>query len=1235
MKYKYIILFLAIFIITFSWANLKNISEPKEYVVDIDAFEEILHKKENFLQKVIDSLREDIIQNKYELANDNKNIFPKKDISYLSKQGLCILIYHNDTLKYWSNNSFKMNSFYDLKLENSRLINFKNSWSLIQNSFFQQFKIVGLIKIKDSYSYQNNLVVNNFAKDFDAHPSIKISAVPLSYSYPIKDKNQEYVFYLIPSNSKTENPDTFAINILYLTSLIFFFLFIVALISLWDNSNKSLYIIATILLISTLRFFMIYFKFPNNLYNLEIFDPSLYAKSFLFGSLGDLLINTFIFVIIPYAFIIILKNNLNKILTFNTHKYIKFLLLNIFITLIFLTAIYLNNLGYSLITDSNIYFEIYNVLSANIYSFIGISILTLFLGIFVYLATQLIFLLTDIYNTTSFFTAILFNTLIYATLYYVFNLGIYYNYLLTPLIIFAILFIHRKKHRFKYYSYIFSVLTASMYIVIFVMFTLSNKYKEETKLLINQLTNEHDILAELLLSEMETNLKNDETIIAYLQTPYQERVTEKLENYLQKAYFSGYWNKYYINILVFSNAKEMKSGYSLQDADNLYLNSLDSEAEQLENLNYYFLANNDGSISYIVKEYFESETNQDSVLLLLNLQSKILPKELGYPELLIDETLQTSNFQNYSYAKYKDNKLISKSGDYSYKLSYYNDSILNMPEEYIFLTEEDYIHLFYKTDNQNFIILTKARTKPLDFVIFYAYLFLFFSAILLIFSITKNFNIRNYKFYFNFKNKLLTSMISILLLSFILIGPITVYFNIIKFKSKQNQSIIEKIHSIAVQLEQQLLNYENTFYIYKDYQSNELDYSLKNISEVFFSDINIYNIYGELIATSRSELYTKDLIGTKINPTAFFMLVVNNEPEIIIKEKIANMEFSSAYFPLKNRYNKEVAYINIPFFINPDLMQQEIYNLLVTIINLYVILFILAIVITIFLAEKVVAPLRLIQQKFQKLELGKRHEIIDYKGNDEIGELIYEYNMMVKKLETNINLLAKSERENAWREMAKQVAHEIKNPLTPMKLKIQFLLKAWQNNDTNFDEKIQNFATTLIEQIDTLSRIATEFSSFAKIPTPNEELFDIVAKIETIVQLYENTENSDININTNNNKTVLILADKEQISRVFINLIKNAIQAIPDGVHGKVKVDLKTNYKNVIIKIEDNGTGISEEMKNKLFQPSFTTKRSGMGLGLAISKNIVNNANGEIWFESEEGKGSTFFVEFPIAHNNN
>jgi nitrogen fixation/metabolism regulation signal transduction histidine kinase len=263
------------------------------------------------------------------------------------------------------------------------------------------------------------------------------------------------------------------------------------------------------------------------------------------------------------------------------------------------------------------------------------------------------------------------------------------------------------------------------------------------------------------------------------------------------------------------------------------------------------------------------------------------------------------------------------------------------------------------------------------------------------------------------------------------------------------------------------------------------------------------------------------------------------------------------------------------------------------------------------------------------MELGKYNEPIDYDRNDEIGSLVKEYNKKVDELAVSAELLARSERESAWREMAKQIAHEIKNPLTPMKLNIQYLQHTKSKNK-EYNEFLERVTSTLIEQIDNLSNIATEFSNFAKMPIAQNQVFVLADQLKKVIDLYETDDRANLEFHPGNFKNIRVNADREQLSRAIINLIKNGLQAIPEDRIGTISISLGRRDKMAVVAVSDNGTGIPEELRSKMFSPSFTTKTSGMGLGLSIVKNIVENFSGKIWFEPNEDQGTTFFFEIPI-----
>jgi len=239
---------------------------------------------------------------------------------------------------------------------------------------------------------------------------------------------------------------------------------------------------------------------------------------------------------------------------------------------------------------------------------------------------------------------------------------------------------------------------------------------------------------------------------------------------------------------------------------------------------------------------------------------------------------------------------------------------------------------------------------------------------------------------------------------------------------------------------------------------------------------------------------------------------------------------------------------------------------------------------------------------------------------------------MIDELDESAKKLARSEREMAWREMARQIAHEIKNPLTPMKLNVQQLLKWWKDEVPDFNNRLETFTGNQIEYIDNLSSIATAFSNFARLPGAEPTEVDVLGQLKQSIELFSQTEGITIMLDSGNLSKVVMMADKEHLNGIFSNLIKNAIQAIPIGKFGVIRITLSASFDKVLLVFKDNGVGIPEELKSKLFTPNFTTKSSGMGLGLSIVKRYVETAGGTIWFESSSNRGTAFYIELPLLY---
>jgi signal transduction histidine kinase len=327
-------------------------------------------------------------------------------------------------------------------------------------------------------------------------------------------------------------------------------------------------------------------------------------------------------------------------------------------------------------------------------------------------------------------------------------------------------------------------------------------------------------------------------------------------------------------------------------------------------------------------------------------------------------------------------------------------------------------------------------------------------------------------------------------------------------------------------------------------------------------------------------------------------------------------------------------YFIASYNINNNLYNAATSNILSNFLNIYVILFLLSGGIAITLANSISLPIERLSEKLNVLNINDKNELIEWKTRDEIGKLIEIYNNTILKLAESKKIISKIERDSAWREMAKQVAHEIKNPLTPLKLNIQYLQNVVKTHPDRANDIVKQISPGLIEQINNLDKIATEFSDFAKMPSARNEKVNLTEIVTAVHDFFRKRDDLSIKLYVPINE-LFVFADKNHIVSILNNIIKNAIQAIPSEREGLIVIDLYQENTNAVIKISDNGTGIPDEMLDKVFSPNFTTKSSGTGLGLAISTNMIQAFNGKIYFKTKIDDGTSFYVEIPLMRSKN
>jgi two-component system, NtrC family, nitrogen regulation sensor histidine kinase NtrY len=402
---------------------------------------------------------------------------------------------------------------------------------------------------------------------------------------------------------------------------------------------------------------------------------------------------------------------------------------------------------------------------------------------------------------------------------------------------------------------------------------------------------------------------------------------------------------------------------------------------------------------------------------------------------------------------------------------------------------------------------------------------------------------------------------------------------------------------------------------------------IHELADIHNLEINIYSLNGKLLKSSKAS-FSVDDVSPPI-PNYIIRLVQSSiEKRYVDIKNVDGLKNRSSYSQIKDNKFKPLGILNLPYVEDDSFYEDEIQEFLIRLSQVYAFMLLIAFALAYFLASYITKSLKTISDKINETSLNQKNEKIVIEANSrEINSLIKAYNDMVDKLEESATMLAQSEREQAWREMAKQVAHEIKNPLTPMRLTVQSFERKFNPEDPDLKQKLNDYSKTLIQQIDTMSSVASAFSNFASMPAQQNETLNVVEVVEFSLDIF----NEDYIVFESDSAEIITKMDRTQLVRIITNLVKNAIQAIPEEqVEKSIIVAVKQVENDVNITVKDNGIGIETENIEYIFEPKFTTKTSGMGLGLGIIKNIIENYKGTITFETEYGKGTTFTVSLPI-----
>ncbi len=744
---------------------------------------------------------------------------------------------------------------------------------------------------------------------------------------------------------------------------------------------------------------------------------------------------------------------------------------------------------------------------------------------------------------------------------------------------------------------------------------INNQFKFADDFLIDR-----DIFGEYLLHETAIKIANDVFIQTRINTPFLNR--DAIRQKIRQVFLPTYFNKYDVEIFLFGSTGEPLNNRSAATLSE-FVDRYDTDAFRTPMDGVYFVKSPSRDIAqkYLVKiPILRSSSTVGYVMLELSLK-KIIPENV-YPELLVDNSFQQFyHAQDISYAVFSSSSMLFSAGKFNYELSFYRD-LLGDPDLYRKgVTASGFVHIAQEDENDRVAVVSSPELSRTYTLANFSFLLVLGLAIILIFLVAQG--IVNYlggeKLYFSARIQLLLNLAFFLPL--ILVSVTTLNLTNHSSQNQLDEEYLSKAESFGGQLSAQLDDYLSG----NQESAVSFENQLTDLAKLTKLDANVYNAEGALLATSQPQIFENNLVSTFINADAL-RKIRRGENVMIETERVGTLEYSVSYAALKAPLTGElIGILGIPFFQSGHLMEKVQINILANILNIFALIFIALVILSYFVSLWLTFPLKFITQSLQRTSLTKINQPLKWKADDEIGLMVKEYNQMLFKLSESKAELEQTQRERTWREIAQQVAHEIKNPLTPMKLTLQQLQRSVQA-ETNTQEKTEKAIFSLLTQVDSLNDIASSFSTFAKMPEPVIQRLELVSLVRRIVLLH--SQSGDL-VFTTALKDAFIQGDEQLLGRTFSNIILNAFQSAIPGRHQQLKIALERKESKFLLTFQDKGKGIDSHIAERIFLSHFSTKKSGSGLGLAIAKQAIEQMDGKIWFDTVAGQGTTFFIELP------
>ncbi|MEJ8758270.1 MFS domain-containing histidine kinase [Pontibacter sp. H259] len=1148
------------------------------------------------------------------------------------------LVYKNGQIAFWSNHAIITELDLAPDLNKISIANSEYGTFIVVPHQAKGYQIYVYIPIQTDYRIRNEYLNKSFSKEIFKEPVTALVHDEQALLPQVKTKDGQYLYSVSTHESNVDENGQLIQLILLLSGIALYIA--AAVVYCRQQVRQQKYgrgVITLLVMLIVLRILLLVFNLPFAIADIELFDPELYAASSWSPSVGDLGLNMLLLLLVSVAGLYLYqRHNVRAQLKTITQKQSRAIIVCCIFAL-YLLLVVLFRFYYGIYHNSPLILDINQSLEFSRYKIIlyGIMLVhTLALSGFTYmLATSVIILLYKgnirwAYRLLFFIGASLLFIAIVGKLHY-------WAVILNGTLFWFIIVLsaqHKNKVSSAYRSYLFIFLVIMMSAATgaFALFRHYQSQVRQYKLTFaSGIIQGNDVVGEYFLDEVADKIAADALIRAKLKGPFVD--ASFIKRKITRQYLREYFDKYETDVLLFDS-----QGRSLESADTTaatlqeLLQKYDTPENRTERKNLFLVQDPARYNSRLYLKLIEVPVNKQlkgTIVLQLSLQ-KLLPHSL-VPELLSNQQHnQPFRTDLLSYAIYEDRKLSFSEGEYDYATNL-DPAHIGHSEFYKDGHNQGNFHHFGVKDGEHrVLVVSTQKYSAWEVLSNFSFMFLVYtSGFIVVFLLILLFR-RSYirEFRPNFSTKIQVFLNFGILLPLLLVSITTASLVTASYKRdlmttyEQRGRVVQE--TLGTLVSAGLPN------------RNELQKRITEIATISETDINLYDRNGRLLTTSQPLIFEAGLLSKLVNPEAFAAISERQALRVLLEEKAGNLTFNAVYLPLRVNNNPFSlgGFIGIPFFDSEKQLDMKLIELVTTTMNILTVMLIVFMLLTFFASRVLTVPLRLLADKLKRTSLTGKNEMLAYEGADEIGMLVNEYNRMLLTLEQNKQELAIQEKEAAWREMARQVAHEIKNPLTPMKLSLQYLQKAIEENRPNTEQLISKISQTLITQINILSDIATSFSNFTSMPEPKAEIVDVASALRKAADLHNDPASANI-LASIPAEAVMVMADESLLVRTFNNLLLNAIQAVPTTRKPIIKVELNYTSDLVNIQIKDNGSGIPEEIRHKVFVPNFSTKYTGSGIGLAVAKRGIESAGGKIWFETEEGKGTTFKISLPLANH--